>query len=122
MWAGPMLRFESGHRGTVSLRNQKCLCVCAQGFNRAFLWVVDFWLNNLRTLFLNCGRAMFIFFFLRCSSAAMSPLTRGASTVVNTDLDCHLRLPSVPLLEAAVMSLIASPPPPFSPSLVVESQ
>lgn len=37
----------------------------------------------------------------------------GDSTVVNTDLDCHLRLPSVPPLEAAVMSLIASPPPFF---------
>lgn len=109
---------EWSPRHCLSGEAEVFVCVCSRVY-RAFLWVVvDFWLNNLRTLFSNCERATLVFFlvFLRCSSAALSR-SRGASTVVNTDLDCHLRLPSVPLLEAAVMSLIASPPPPFFPLL-----
>lgn len=47
-----------------SLEPQVCLCVCAlKGLSRVSVGCGGFWLNNLRTLFSNCGRALFFFFF-----------------------------------------------------------
>lgn len=54
---------EWSPRHCLSGEAEVFVCVCSRVY-RAFLWVVvDFWLNNLRTLFSNCERATLVFFF-----------------------------------------------------------
>lgn len=72
LWAGPMLCIGEGSPWQCCSREPEVFVCVRSRVYCVFLWAVDFWLNNLRTLFSNCGRAMFFFFFLRCSCAAMS--------------------------------------------------
>lgn len=66
-----------GRRSTVSVKPEVCVCVCS----RVIVGCGGFWLNNLRTLFSNCGRAMFF-----NVDAAMSPRSTGVGLLLLSTL------------------------------------